>query len=70
MKIANQATVRILKNIKNKPLTVKEVQFKLNKGIDGGLLVSLSDFQNREEVKQQGYTENNKLNYLTALPCS
>ena len=42
------------------------MQFKLNQDIDRGLLVSLDDFLNREEVKQQGYTQDNILDYLTA----
>ena len=44
---------------------MKEVQFKLNQDIDGGLLVSLDYFLNGE-VKHQGYTHDNILNYLTA----
>ena len=66
MQIAKQSTARILKNIKDNPLIIQEVQFKLNQDIDGGLLVSLKDFLNREEVKQQGYTHHNILEYLTA----
>ena len=50
-----------MRNLKNKPLAIQEVQYKLNQDIDGGLLISLSDFLAREEVKQQGYTENNNL---------
>ena len=42
------------------------MQFKLNQDIDGGLLVSLDDFLKRDEVKQQGYTQDNILSYLTA----
>ena len=66
MKIAKQSTARILRNIKDNPLIIQEVQFKLNQDIDGGLLVSLKDFLNREEVKQQGYKNHNIHEYLTA----
>ena len=40
MNIAKQSTARILRNIKDNPLIIQEVQFKLNQDIDGGLLVS------------------------------
>ena len=53
-RIAYGSTASVLKNLKDRPLAVREIQFKLRQDVDQGNLIRLSDFLNLSEVKRAG----------------
>ena len=64
-KIARGSTASVLRNLKNRPLAVQEIQFKLRQDVDQGTLVRLTDFLNFPDVKDAGITPDNVGNHVT-----
>jgi len=56
----------VLKNLKNRPLAVEELSYKIKQDVDNNLLVPLDEFLKRPEVIAQGFTSENISKYLIA----
>ena len=64
--IARHATSSVLRNLKNRPLAVEELSYKIKQDVDNNLLVPLDEFLKRPEVIAQGFTSENISKYLIA----
>ena len=64
IKIGRAATCSILKSLSMHPLSVQEVQYKLNTNVESNVLISLSDFLQQSDVKSHGITQHNVHQYL------
>ena len=56
----------MLKNLKNRPLAVEELSYKIKQDVDNNLLVPLDEFLKRSEVIAQRFTSENISKYLIA----
>ena len=56
----------MLRNLKNRPLAVEELSYKIKQDVDNNLLVPLDEFLKRPEVIAQGFTSENISKYLIA----
>ena len=65
-KIAKNATCSVLRNLRNRPLAVKELDYKIKQDVDNSLLIPLEDFLLKPEVISQGFNKDNIANYLIA----
>ena len=62
--IAKSATTSVLRNLKNRPLAVQELAYKIKQDIDNKLLIPLDDFLKKPDVIAQGFTPENISKFL------
>lgn len=59
MAATNASTISILKSLRQKPLAMLELQYKIQQDVDQGVLVSLDHFLQNLEVVDKGITREN-----------
>ena len=65
LNMACHATMAIMKNLQNRPLAVKELQYKLRQDCDSQVLLSLCEFLKQPSVIAKGITAHNVHQHLT-----